>query len=86
MIVKVLTLTGEVHDFDMEPNDKILIIKERLEELEGIPLDQQRLVYQGKRLKDEDTLTTSKIKSGAVIHLVVALRGGVTNVETQTDF
>ncbi|KAH1007830.1 hypothetical protein HUJ04_005022 [Dendroctonus ponderosae] len=55
------------------------VLKEKLEEKEGIPPQQQRLVFQGKQLKDDKTVNSYKLKAGTVLHLVVALRGGEDN-------
>ncbi|XP_076260023.1 ubiquitin-like protein NEDD8 [Rhynchophorus ferrugineus] len=79
MIIKVVTLTGDERMIDVEPSDKILALKEKLEEKEGIPPQQQRLVFQGKQLKDDKTISSYKLKAGTVLHLVVALRGGEDN-------
>ncbi|CAG9860754.1 unnamed protein product [Phyllotreta striolata] len=79
MLVKVVTLTGEERMIDVEPSDKIYSIKEKLEEKEGIPPVQQRLVFQGKQLKDDRTINSYKLKGGTILHLVVALRGGMEN-------
>ena len=76
MLIKVVTLTGEEKLIDVEPSDKIISIKEKLEEREGIPPEQQRLIHQGKQLKDDRTIESYKFKGGAILHLVVALRGG----------
>uniref|UniRef100_A0AAR2LFY9 Ubiquitin-like protein NEDD8 n=1 Tax=Pygocentrus nattereri TaxID=42514 RepID=A0AAR2LFY9_PYGNA len=51
-------------------------IKERVEEKEGIPPQQQRLIYSGKQMNDEKTASDYKIQGGSVLHLVLALRGG----------
>uniref|UniRef100_A0A3B3H7L6 Ubiquitin-like protein NEDD8 n=1 Tax=Oryzias latipes TaxID=8090 RepID=A0A3B3H7L6_ORYLA len=53
-------------------------IKERVEEKEGIPPQQQRLIYSGKQMNDEKTAADYKIQGGSVLHLVLALRGGST--------
>lgn len=76
MLLKVVTLTGDEKLIDVEPSDKILAIKEKLEEKEGIPPEQQRLIHQGKQLKDDRTIDSYKLKGGTILHLVVALRGG----------
>ncbi|KAJ2156382.1 hypothetical protein GGF46_005221 [Coemansia sp. RSA 552] len=65
---------------DVERDDKISRLKERVEEKEGIPPSQQRLIYSGKQCKDDEPIetyvgTTSPEK--IIFHLVLALRGGV---------
>lgn len=77
MQVKIITLSGEERVVEVESSDKIVIIKEKLEEQEGIPPEQQRLIYQGRQLKDDKTVNSYKLKNGTVLHLVVALRGGL---------
>ncbi|CEG83166.1 hypothetical protein G6F70_001461 [Rhizopus microsporus] len=76
MLVKVKTLTGKEIEIDIEPSDKISRIKERVEEKEGIPPQQQRLIYSGKQMSDEMTASQYGIEGGSVLHLVLALRGG----------
>ena len=50
MLIKVKTLTGKEIEIDIEPNDKVERIKERVEEKEGIPPPQQRLIFSGKQV------------------------------------
>lgn len=76
MHIKVKTLTGKITEIDIEPNDTIMRIKERVEEKEGVPPPQQRLIFGGKALSDEQTAESYGIKAGSVLHLVLALRGG----------
>uniref|UniRef100_A0AAY4B205 Ubiquitin-like protein NEDD8 n=1 Tax=Denticeps clupeoides TaxID=299321 RepID=A0AAY4B205_9TELE len=83
MLIKVKTLTGKEIEIDIEPTDKVKktqnsfqSIKERVEEKEGIPPQQQRLIYSGKQMNDEKTAADYKIQGGSVLHLVLALRGG----------
>lgn len=78
MLIKVKTLTGKEIEIDIEPTDKVERIKERVEEKEGIPPQQQRLIYSGKQMNDEKTAADYKIQGGSVLHLVLALRGGST--------
>ncbi|KAJ6412450.1 hypothetical protein OIU84_005493 [Salix udensis] len=75
-MIKVKTLTGKEIEIDIEPNDTIDRIKERVEEKEGIPPVQQRLIYAGKQLGDDKTARDYNIEGGSVLHLVLALRGG----------
>ncbi|KAL6547625.1 NEDD8 protein [Orobanche hederae] len=75
-MIKVKTLTGKEIEIDIEPSDTIQRIKERVEEKEGIPPVQQRLIYGGKQLADDKTAKDYNIEGGSVLHLVLALRGG----------
>ncbi|CAR65204.1 ubiquitin-related domain-containing protein [Yarrowia lipolytica] len=76
MKIKIKTLIGKEIEMDVEPEDQISVLKEKIEELEGIPPAQQRLVFTGKQLQDEKTIAENKIEAGASLHLVLALRGG----------
>ncbi|PUZ40333.1 hypothetical protein GQ55_9G414700 [Panicum hallii var. hallii] len=77
--IKVKTLTGREIDVDVEPTDPVGRIKERVEEQQGIPPEQQRLIFGGKQLADGKTVRESNVTAGSVIHLVLALRGGRRN-------
>uniref|UniRef100_A0A4W6BNC0 Ubiquitin-like protein NEDD8 n=1 Tax=Lates calcarifer TaxID=8187 RepID=A0A4W6BNC0_LATCA len=79
MLIKVKTLTGKEIEIDIEPTDKVhddLLFSHLVEEKEGIPPQQQRLIYSGKQMNDEKTAADYKIQGGSVLHLVLALRGG----------
>jgi len=76
MLIKVKTLTGKEIEIDIEPTDRVERIKERVEEKEGIPPPQQRLIFSGKQMNDEKTAADYKVSGGSVLHLVLALRGG----------
>ncbi|XP_023233410.1 NEDD8 isoform X1 [Centruroides sculpturatus] len=71
------TLTGKEIEIDIEPTDRVERIKERVEEKEGIPPAQQRLIFSGKQMNDDKTAADYKVTGGSVLHLVLALRGGV---------
>jgi ubiquitin-like protein Nedd8 len=74
--IKVKTLTGKEIEIDIEPTDTVDKIKERVEEKEGIPPVQQRLIFGGKQMADDKTANDYHIRGGDVLHLVLALRGG----------
>ena len=76
MQIKVKTLTGRDMPLDVEPQDKIIRIKEMMEEKEGISPAQQRLIFNGSQLNDDQTVQESGIQAGSSLHLVLTLRGG----------
>lgn len=56
MFIKVKTLTGKEIEVELQENDLIFHIKELLEQKEGIPPSQQRLIFQGKQMYVSRTL------------------------------
>lgn len=76
MQLKILTLTGDELEIDVEKEDTIRRVKEKIEEREGIPPVQQRLIHEGKQLKDDKSVGNYKLRGGTTLHLVIALRGG----------
>ena len=77
MFINVKTLTGKtITLFNIKPSHTIEMVKDLLQEKEGIPTDQQRLIHAGIQLEDGRTLSDYNIKNGAVLHKVLRLRGG----------
>lgn len=72
----VKTLTGKNIICSLNPDMKIADVKAEIEKLEHIPVSQQRLIYQGKQLEDDQTLASYNICNNATLHLVLRLRGG----------
>mgnify|MGYP003765255063 CR=1 FL=1 len=75
--VKVKTLSARTFDFEFERETTILAIKSKIQEKEGVDPNQQRLIYSGTQLKDEDTLDSiGYAEKRGFIHMVLMLRGG----------
>eukprot|EP01104_Vermistella_antarctica_P011904 TRINITY_DN336_c0_g2_i1.p1 TRINITY_DN336_c0_g2~~TRINITY_DN336_c0_g2_i1.p1 ORF type:complete len:357 (-),score=67.33 TRINITY_DN336_c0_g2_i1:259-1281(-) len=76
--ISIKTLTGKTITIgSRQHNMTVLSLKETIQDIEGIPVSQQKLIFDGKQLEENRTLGDYDLQEGTVVHLVLRLRGGM---------
>lgn len=75
--ITVKTVTGKEINIIVKPLDTIHSIKQQIYKIDGVLMDQQRIIFNGKQIGEETTIERATIIADSTIHLVLYIRGGM---------
>lgn len=76
MIIRVHTLSGRKHQVSVDPRQLVASIKEQVYRIEGVPVEQQILLFRGVGLADNSIVSEVGLHEGDIVHMTIALRSG----------